>query len=410
MKMRIACAFALLLAAIPAHAAQTPVAPTLEAVPLADRKALQEGLGWLGFYNGVVDGVLSKRTIDALTAYQQSVDERPDGIVTQKGLAALKDGAAKAKAAVGFRLIDDPVTGLRIGAPMKLLEKRDSGEASAALTSKDGRVGLYLREATGSLAALYKSFSADVGARRVSYKVLKADAFFVTAGEEGDNKFYRRYAASPGGGDNAKLRGFAFIYPKARAKALDPVALAIANSFEPFPAASPPVPPPPPKPPELIATALVLAPGVAITAFDPATCKSPTISGKPARYLDGGAPLVQLGGDFGADAAAIPVGEGSDDLVALRLVGGGATATLEATTATPIAGAPGRVVAAPRRLRRAVVRSPGPVRRLFGAGGEGGTAGRRRARSAARPREGRRARRGERRRRGELFGGGDRQA
>ena len=70
----------------------------------------------------------------------------------------------------------------------------------------------------------------------MTYKVIKPDAFFVIAGEEGDKKFYRRYAAAPAdAADRNKLRGFVFIYPKARAKALDPVALAIANSFEAFP-------------------------------------------------------------------------------------------------------------------------------------------------------------------------------
>ncbi len=350
MKMRLACVFAWLLAAIPAQAVDAPpAARAFEALPDSDRKALQEALGWLGFYNGVVDGAFGKRTTDALAAYQQSVGAPSDGIVTQKGLAALKDGAAKAKAAVGFRLIDDPFTGVRIGAPMKLLEKRDNGEASAALTSKDGKVGLYLRETSGSLAALYKTFSADTGARKVTYKVLKADAFFVTAGEDGDNKFYRRYAAPPGGGGDVKLRGFAFIYPKARAKALDPVALAIANAFDPFPATAAPAPAPtpaPPPPPKLVATALVVAPGVAVTALDPAGCKTPTIEGKPARYLDSGAPLLRLGGDFGAGATAIPVGDDSDDLVALSLAGGGAHPTLEAATAASVPGAQGKVLAA----------------------------------------------------------------
>src|SRR5206468_2556250 len=103
----------------------------------------------------------------------------------------------------------------------------------AAFRSADGAVGLYLKATAGDLAALYKVLSADSSKRKVAYKYLKPDGFFVTTGEEGDAKFYRRYAAAPG--EAGKLRGFAFLYPKARAAALDPIALAIANSFEPFP-------------------------------------------------------------------------------------------------------------------------------------------------------------------------------
>jgi len=297
----------------------------------ADRKAAQEALGWLGFYNGVVDGAAGKRTLDALAAYQKSVGATSDAIVTQASLAALKDGAAKAKAAVGFKLIDDAATGLRIGAPTKLLDNRESATGAASLTSKDGSVGLYTKETTGDLAALYKSLSADAGARKVTYKFLKPDAFFVTAGEDGDNKFYRRYAAGEGG----KLRGFAFVYPRARAKALDPIALAIANSFDPFPSApTPPTPTPTPEPPKLTATALVVAPGVAVTALDASQCKTPTVSGKPARFLDAQGPLARLGGEFGAGAAAIPHGEAVSDLVALSL--SGSRPTLEVAAVTPL--------------------------------------------------------------------------
>jgi hypothetical protein len=354
--MQMLRAFVLLLAAgLSARAAEKDpaAAPTRQAAEAspparaflafseADRKAAQEALGWLGFYNGVDDGALGKRTIEAVKAYQLSLGAQPDGIMTPRGLAALKEAAAKAKAEVGFRLIDDPTTGIRIGAPMKILEKRKSGTGTAALLSKDGMVGLYLKETKGGLAALYKSLSADVGPRKVTYKYLKPDAFFVTAGEEDDDKFYRRYAVS---GDT--LRGFALVYPKARAKALDPVALAVANSFEPFPAAPKPESKPTPTPagPRLAATALIVAPGVAVTALDPAQCKAPTIAGQPATFLAPQDGLARLGGAFGVGATAPPIGPGGGDLVALSLVPGAAGPVLEAAPAEALAS--GAVVAA----------------------------------------------------------------
>ena len=405
--------FALLLAgALPAHAGETkpptaaasparkpeatPQARTFLALPESDRKAAQEALGWLGFYNGVDDGAFGKRTIDALSAYQRSLGWQADGIVTAKAFSSLKESVAKAKAAVGFRLIDDPATGVRIGAPAKLLEKRDSEAGMASLLSKDGTVGLYLKETKGDLAALYKALSADAGARKVTYKYLKPDNFFVTAGEEGDNKFYRRYAVS---GD--KLRGFAFLYPKKRAKALDPVALAIANTFDPFPAtpaAPKPTPTPTPQGPKLAATALIVAPGVAVTALDPARCKAPMIGGKPARFLPGEGPLARLGGEFGAGASVPPLASGDGELVALSLRGdelkpvlavslaqGAAGGKIIGAFAPSASGAPlfdrqGRLVgfvaqveASPRRAGVALA-APHAVIPAFALGAGGGTA------------------------------------
>ena len=318
-----------------------------------DRKALQDGLGWLGFYNGVVDGAYGKRTIDALAAYQQSLGVSADGVVTDKQLRALSDAAAKAKAAVGFKLIDDAATGVRIGAPTKLLDKREGAAGFASFASKDGEIELDLKETSGKLAALFKSLAVSAPNRKVTYNYMKPDLFFVIAGEEGEKKFYRRYAAAPA--DPDKLRGFVFVYPKARAKALDPVALAVANAFDPFPAAPPvatatPTPTPTPELPKLTATALVVAPGVAVTTLPSAQCKSPMIEGKPVRFLDGAGAdgLTRLGGAFGAGAAAPAVADGGGDLVALSLapVGSSETALQVASVVTVTGEGALRVVAA----------------------------------------------------------------
>ncbi len=93
------------------------------AMPEADRKAVQDALGWLGLYNGAVDGAFGKRTRDSILAYQTSVKATADGVVSAPQLAALKAAAQKARAAVGFELIDERRSGVRIGAPLKILDK-----------------------------------------------------------------------------------------------------------------------------------------------------------------------------------------------------------------------------------------------------------------------------------------------
>ena len=332
-------------------------------LPQAERMALQDGLGWLGFYNGVVDGALGKRTIEALIAYQKSLSATADGVVTPKLLGALKSAAVKAKAEVGFKWIDDPATGVRVGAPLKLLEKRETGAAFTSLSSANGEIGLYLKETSGDLTALYKTLIAASN-RKITYKYLKPETFFVIAGEEGDKKFYRRYVVAPGDtGDRKKLRGFAFLYPKAKENAFDPVALAVANTFDPFPSAPPPspaanaAPPPSPtpspnprmEPPRLAAVALIVMPGLAVTTLPPEECKAAAIEGRAARFIDNrdASGLTRLAGAFGDHAAPPVVAIGGDDLVALSLaLAGETTTTLLVASATLASGGGGRQIVA----------------------------------------------------------------
>jgi peptidoglycan hydrolase-like protein with peptidoglycan-binding domain len=330
------------------------------AMPETDRKAAQDALGWLGLYNGAVDGAFGKRTLESILAYQTSLKAQASGVVSTAQLAALKASAQKARAAVGFQNLDDARTGIRIGAPLKLLDKRNVMSAQTQLTNHDGAVSLDLLAPPGpkvSLAGLYVKLSAEGPDRKVTYKAMKAENFFVVAGEQGSRKFYLRYAVAPASAPDAGvLRGFEFAYPVAQAAELDRVALAIANSFDPFPAS--PEPGKPGKPvagapvetgnapvaanePVLTATALVVAPGQAVTVLLETKCKSPTIAGKPVKFIRSEASgLALLGGDFGGAATALRLGAGAGDVIVLSLTpGDGAGKSVlevgDATLATP---------------------------------------------------------------------------
>ena len=349
------------------------------AMPEADRKAVQDALGWLGLYNGAVDGAFGKRTRDAILAYQGSVKTTADGLVSAPQLAALKAAAQKARAAVGFELVDERRSGVRIGAPLKILDKLAMIGGDVAIEKADGSVILTLQVRTGeeaSLAAQYAKLTAEASGRKVTYKAMKADEFFVVAGEEGGRKFYSRFAKAPANWpDGPTLRGFTFSYPNAQAADFDKVALAIANSFEPFSSsaasldtaaaratssltwrdvvkvapASPPAPsgqPAPPSAPEMTATGLIVAPGQALTAIGEADCANPTVDGKAAQSLraDATTGLALLGGDFGAGAGPPTYGAGSAELVVLSLAPGATPGktTLEASAATPTPAGEGR--------------------------------------------------------------------
>ncbi len=343
------------------------------ALPEADRKAVQDGLGWLALYSGVVDGAWGKRTRDSILKFQASQSAPTDGVVSAPQLAALKAAARRARAAVGFEVIDERRSGVRIGAPLKILTKIAMVGGDATIEAPDGSVALAFQARQGdepTLASLYAKLIADSNGRKVTYKAIKADDFFVVAGEDGARKFYTRFAKSPPDwAEGPALRGFTFSYPKDQSDDLDKVALAVANSFEPFavsstsldaaaraaasaitwrdiakqapasdvaasnPPSQPATPlatPTPSQPadaaaptpaPATLATGLVVAPGQALTAMAAAECVNATVDGKPAKIVraDAASGLALLAGDFSPAGTPPRIGAAAGELVALSL-------------------------------------------------------------------------------------------
>jgi peptidoglycan hydrolase-like protein with peptidoglycan-binding domain len=316
----------------PAPAAQADAALDAQkaaffALPLATRIAAQDALVWLGLHNGVADGTFGKRTRDSIVAFQLSQKETGDGVLSPGQLRALLAAGQKAQAAVGFKAIVDARTGAQIGAPTKLI---------------GGRRGVTLdfaSDASSDLAALYARLAADTAARKVSYKAMKPGGFFVVSGQDGGQKFYSRYERSDAA--DPPIRGFTFSYPAAR-NDLDRVALAVANSFQPFPeprqasAAAPPPSEPTAaaQPAGPSATALLIGPGRAMTALKPGDCPNPSVGGKPARFerSDAATGLALLSGDFGGGAEPPRRGAPGPELVVLS-VDGGRVAAVAATLA-----------------------------------------------------------------------------
>jgi peptidoglycan hydrolase-like protein with peptidoglycan-binding domain len=307
-----------------ADAALTAQKAAFLALPESTRKAVQDALIWLGFYNGVADGDFGRRTRDALLAFQASVKASADGALAAPQLKALLAAAEKAREAVGFQVVSDAKSGARIGAPTRLLNAR-AGTKLEFATSADP-----------DLNALYVRFATSTPNRNIAYKAIKLDAFFVVSGRDGMSNFYARFDKNPSA--SPPIRGFTFAYPASQAAQLDRIALAVANSFEPFPetvatptasaaAGAPAAPEPsaaPPTPnPGPTATALVVAPGKALTALKAEDCPNPMVGGKPIRFerTDAATRLAVIGGDFGSAGEPPPIGAPGPDVVVLGFAG-----------------------------------------------------------------------------------------
>ena len=103
-------------------------------LPEATRKAAQDALVRLGFYNGVTGRDFGKRTRDAILAFQSSAKAPADGVLSTAELQALLATADRARDAVGFRIVNDPKTGVKIGAPT------NSSRCAAGRSSTSHRV------------------------------------------------------------------------------------------------------------------------------------------------------------------------------------------------------------------------------------------------------------------------------
>lgn len=272
-----------------------------EALPLADRKAVQESLVWVAGYRGTADGAFGKRTRDALIAFEKGDKGLNQDAVIDKGeFRRLMEAAKKAKEGVRFTMVADKASGIVIGLPLKLLTKRTAVAGGTRYASSD--YGFVVEtttkaESEGGLEGLYEKLSADKDDRTVGYKTFKPDWFVVSGetGQDGDKHFYSRFERKPGR-ETTEIRGYTVLYDSERANELDRYAIAIANSVEPFPNAgavaafeSPGVGDEPKTSPQtaaaaaaeapphaqFTATAVVVGPGKAVSVL-PAACTSPT--------------------------------------------------------------------------------------------------------------------------------------
>lgn len=216
---------------------------TIAALPLADRIALQSDLVWTGDYNGLVEGEISERTIAAIRAFQKRRNTRETGLLDAPERVALATAAKTLQTQVNWRLVDDPVTGARLGLPEKLApntgKSRTGSRWSAA--KNDVQIETFRYKApAGTLAALFEREKREPSERNTAYSVLR-DGYFVVSGIQDGRRFYIRAQTH-----DAEVRGVSIFYKTDTDKTMDRVVVAMSSAFAPFhgPASGPASPPP----------------------------------------------------------------------------------------------------------------------------------------------------------------------
>src|SRR5690348_10298317 len=216
---------------------QTP-ADTANAMAQAERLALQSDLAWVGEYNGAITGDVSERMVNAIKEFQKSRGGRQTGVLNPQERGVLADTAKKRQESVGWKIVTDAGTGVRLGIPTKLVPQQTSDASGTKWTSPTGTVQIVLtrrKEANPTTAKLAEQEKKANG-RAVDYNVVKPD-FFVLSGLQGLKKFYLRGSFK---GDEVRI--LTILYDQAVENTVEPVVIAMSSAFTPFPSGAGPAP------------------------------------------------------------------------------------------------------------------------------------------------------------------------
>jgi peptidoglycan hydrolase-like protein with peptidoglycan-binding domain len=217
------------------------IVDSYNAIPLAERVAIQSDLIWTGDYNGVLSGEFGDRAIAAVKAFQKRKGAKETGVLNLPERAALAADAKPKQDAVGWRIVDDASTGSRIGVPVKLMPNARVSGGISRWSSQRGETSaetFRIAPAGASLAPIFERMKKEPVGRKTEYSVLKDD-FFVISGLQNLKKFYVRAQLR---GD--EVRGITILYDQAMAGIMEPVVVAMSSAYAPFPTGRPSVPPP----------------------------------------------------------------------------------------------------------------------------------------------------------------------
>jgi peptidoglycan hydrolase-like protein with peptidoglycan-binding domain len=331
---------------------QTP-ADTASAMAQAERVALQSDLAWVGEYNGAITGEVSERMVAAIKEYQKSRGSRPTGVLNPQESAVLAETARRRQDNVGWKIVTDPGTGVRLGIPSKLVPQMTSDANGAKWTSPTGTVQVVLtrrKEANPTTAKLAEREKREPAGRQIDYTVVKPD-FFVLSGLQGLKKFYLRGTFK---GDEVRI--LSILYDQAMENTVEPVVIAMSSAFTPFPTGAQAGPPP--KKTVEYGTGIVVSQDGAILADREVTdgCLAITIGGYGSADLldddeDSGLSLLHIYGARGLKPLNL---EGGDAKTSVELFGiadpqnqgGGSSVTSVKASATPV-GSDGNLALSP---------------------------------------------------------------
>jgi peptidoglycan hydrolase-like protein with peptidoglycan-binding domain len=287
------------VATIPIRPALQTPADTASAMAQAERQAIQSDLAWVGHYNGAISGEVSERMVAAIKEFQKERGGKPTGVLNPQERGVLAETAKRRQDNVGWKIVSEAGSGVRLGLPTKLVPQQSSDANGAKWSSSTGTIQIQLarrKEANPTTAKLAEKEKKEPAGRAIDYTVVKPD-FFVLSGLQGLKKFYVRGTFK---GDEVRI--VTILYDQATENTVEPVVIAMSSAFNPFPTGAQIAGPPPRKAVEY-GTGIVVSDDGAIIAD---------------RQITDGCLTIAIAGHGNADRVA----EDKDhDLALLRIYG-----------------------------------------------------------------------------------------
>src|ERR1700694_349475 len=128
------------VATIPIRPAVQPPADTANAMAQAQRQAIQSDLAWVGQYNGAITGEVSERMVAAIKEFQKERGGRQTGVLNPQERSVLAETARRRQDNVGWKIVTDAGTGVRVGIPSKRGPPPSSAANGAKWSSPTGTI------------------------------------------------------------------------------------------------------------------------------------------------------------------------------------------------------------------------------------------------------------------------------
>jgi hypothetical protein len=197
-----------------------------------EKKLVQEGLIWLGAYNGWANGIMGDATRTAIAAWQEKIGARASGQLDEEQVLKLAGTAFGMRDETGWDVLADSRSRITMSYPAKLFtERSDSDQGGIIVATPDGTASLMTLRFTGTTAGQIDSFYDSVATGdgvQVTYEFRKPTLFIVT-GIRNKNKFYARFEER-----GSEVRGYDFVWTPDRSTDMEPISVLLSNSFFPF--------------------------------------------------------------------------------------------------------------------------------------------------------------------------------
>jgi hypothetical protein len=222
MKLSVVIALGLIVvgtcALAPACFARDPLAPAAVAAPAAARTAPPAA---------TIPGAAPPKTTVKRPAAKPAAAAAARHAKDETG--SLPETPSFSAQAVGWELIEDAKTGVRLGVPEKLVPRLDASRSGTRWSSAQGQIQIEtFRFSEAALPALFDE-ERKSSHRQVASSNLKPDSFFIL-GSQGLKNFVVRAEAQ-----GSEVRGVRVLYDQATEGTMSSVAVGVANAFVGFP-------------------------------------------------------------------------------------------------------------------------------------------------------------------------------